>query len=41
VVVNKLRALEKEHGPHFAPPELLLKHAKDGTRFVGNAPVEA
>jgi len=38
VVVQKLRALEEEHGPHFEPPELLLKHAKDGTKFVSNTP---
>lgn len=38
VVVQKLRALQKEHGTHFEPPELLLKHAKDGTKFISSSP---
>ena len=34
-MVDKLEVLRKEHGEQFAPPELLLKHAKDGTAFTG------
>ena len=34
-MVAKLEVLRKEHGEQFAPPELLLKHAKDGTTFHG------
>ena len=33
VVVEKLQALEKEHGPHFAPPKILLDKAASGELF--------
>ncbi|EOD31453.1 putative hydroxyacyl-coenzyme A dehydrogenase/3-ketoacyl-coenzyme A thiolase/enoyl-coenzyme A hydratase alpha subunit [Emiliania huxleyi CCMP1516] len=37
-VVSRLKALEAEHGAQYAPPEILLKHAKDGTPFISSAP---
>jgi enoyl-CoA hydratase/long-chain 3-hydroxyacyl-CoA dehydrogenase len=32
-IVEKLQALEKEHGPHFAPPQILLDKAAKGETF--------
>jgi len=32
-VVDKLEALQKAHGDQFAPPALLVEHAKAGTTF--------
>ena len=33
VIVEKLQALEAEHGPHFAPPKILLDKAAKGELF--------
>ena len=32
-IVEKLQALEAEHGPHFAPPKILLDKAAKGETF--------
>lgn len=32
-IVDKMEALRKEHGEQFAPPELLVEHAKAGKLF--------
>jgi len=32
-LVRKLEQYAQAHGPHFAPAPLLVKHAKEGTRF--------
>ena len=37
VIVDKLKALEAEHGPQFAPPQLLLDKAAKGELFHSEA----
>jgi enoyl-CoA hydratase/long-chain 3-hydroxyacyl-CoA dehydrogenase len=32
-VVDKMRALEQEHGPQFAPPQMLIDYANAGKKF--------
>jgi enoyl-CoA hydratase/long-chain 3-hydroxyacyl-CoA dehydrogenase len=32
-VVDKMKALEQEHGPQFAPPQMLLDYASAGKKF--------
>jgi hypothetical protein len=33
VIVDKMERLRQEHGERFAPPQLLVDHAKAGKRF--------
>ena len=33
VVADKMERLRQQHGEHFAPPQLLVDHAKAGTKF--------
>ena len=32
-IADKMRALEQEHGPQFAPPQMLLDVAAAGKKF--------
>ena len=33
IVVDKMKALEQEHGPQFEPPQMLLDMAASGKKF--------